>query len=107
MTGDWQGSWTAALDELELDVARVETMLRHEHRTNEEYPSAIPWQPPAELGEMPPEFEPRAADILARQLRAAQTLARRLIANRQQFAMTSRIETGERVKRPIYLDRAM
>ena len=34
-------------------------------------------------------------------------IARRLTANRQQFAVTARIETGEAVKRPVYVDRAM
>jgi hypothetical protein len=106
MTGDWRDAWTAALDELELDVARIETMLADEHRHAETPPADI-WRPPTELGALPLELKPRADEILTRQLRAAEEIARRLTANRQQMAMTSRIETGETVKRPVYVDRAM
>ena len=45
--------------------------------------------------------------VLTRQLRAAEEIARRLVATRQQMTMTARIETGEAVKRPVYLDCAM
>ncbi|BCJ43104.1 hypothetical protein GCM10010168_01540 [Actinoplanes ianthinogenes] len=106
MTGDWRGAWTTALDELEMDVAAVEAMLADEHRHAETPPADI-WRPPTELGALPLELKPRADEILTRQLAVAQELARRLTANRQQSAMTSRIETGEAVKRPVYLDRAM
>jgi hypothetical protein len=106
MTEDWRGAWTAALDELELDVVQVETMLADERR-HAETPPADPWQPPAGLGALPLELKPRADEILTRQLRAAEEIGRRLTANRQQIAMTSRIETGEAVKRPLYVDYAM
>jgi hypothetical protein len=105
-TEDWRGAWTAALDELELDVAGIETMLADERRHAENPPADI-WRPPTELGALPLELKPRADEILTRQLRAAEEIARRLTANRQQMAMTSRIETGEAVKRPVYVDRAM
>jgi hypothetical protein len=106
VTGDWRGAWTAALDELELDVATTEAMLADEHRMAET-PSANPWQPPQDLGALPLELKPRADEILTRQLAAAQEIARRLTSTRQQQAVTARIETGERVKRPLYLDCAM
>ena len=106
MTEDWRGAWTAALDELELDVSRVEAMLTDEHRHAETAPADL-WRPPTELGALPLELKPRADEILTRQLKAAEEIARRLTANRQQMAMTSRIETGEAVKRPVYVDRAM
>ena len=106
MTEDWRDAWTAALDDLELDVAQVETMLADEHR-HAETPPADLWRPPTELGALPLELKPRADEILTRQLRVAEEIARRLTANRQQMAMTSRIETGEAVKRPLYVDRAM
>ena len=106
MSQDWRGAWTAALDELELDVVRVEAMLADEHRQAETPPADL-WRPPTELGALPLELKPRADEILTRQLRAAQEIARRLTANRQQMAMTARIETGEAVKRPVYVDRAM
>jgi hypothetical protein len=106
MTEDWRGAWTAALDELELDVAQIEAMLEDEHR-HAETPPADLWKPPTELGALPLELRPRADEILTRQLRAAEEIARRLTANRQQMVVTSRIETGEAVKRPLYVDRAM
>jgi hypothetical protein len=106
MTEDWGGAWTAALDELELDVARIEEMLADERRMAETPPADL-WRPPTELGALPLELKPRADEILTRQLKAAQEIAKRLTSNRQQMAMTSRIETGEAVKRPVYVDRAM
>ncbi|GIE97862.1 hypothetical protein [Paractinoplanes rishiriensis] len=106
MSGDWNGAWAAALDELELDVAQIETMLADEHRHAETPPASL-WKPPTELGALPLELRPRADEILTRQLRAAEELGRRLTANRQQMAMTARMETGEANKRPVYVDRAM
>ena len=103
---DWRSAWTAALDELEMDVLAVETMLADERRIAETPPSDL-WRPPTELGALPLELRPRADEILTRQLAAAEEIARRLTANRQQMAVTSRIETGEAVKRPVYLDCAM
>jgi hypothetical protein len=103
---DWRGAWAAALDELELDVAEIEAMLADERRQAETPPADL-WKPPTELGALPLELKPRADEILTRQLKAAEEIARRLTANRQQMAMTGRIETGEAVKRPVYVDRAM
>ena len=105
MTQDWQDAWTAALDALELDVTQVEAMLADEHRNAETAPADL-WRPPTEPGALPLELA-RADEILTRLLRVAEEIARRLTANRQQMAMTSRIETGEMVKRPVYVDRAM
>ena len=102
----WNDAWTAALDELELDVSGVEAMLADEHR-HAETPPADLWRSPTELGALPLELKPRADEILTRQLKAAEEIARRLTANRQQMAMTTRIETGEAIKRPVYVDRAM
>jgi hypothetical protein len=106
MSENWHDAWSTALDELELDVSNVEAMLADEHR-NAATPPADLWKPPTELGALPLELKPRADEILTRQLRAAEEIARRLTANRQQMAATSRIETGESVKRPVYVDRAM
>ncbi|HWS38526.1 MAG TPA: hypothetical protein VN408_38030 [Actinoplanes sp.] len=103
---DWRAAWTAALDDLEMDVLAVETMLADERRLAET-PPANPWQPPTGLGALPLELRPRADEILTRQLAAAEEIARRLTTNRQQLAATAKIETGEAVKRPVYLDFAM
>jgi hypothetical protein len=106
MSNDWHGAWSAALDELELDVAQVEAMLADERRHAENPPADL-WKPPTELGALPLELKPRADEILTRQLKAAQEIAKRLTSNRRQQAVTTRIETGEAVKRPVYVDRAM
>ncbi|BFU42127.1 hypothetical protein [Krasilnikovia sp. MM14-A1004] len=106
MTENWRGAWTAALDELEMDVSATEAMLAEEHR-HAETPPASGWHPPPGLGPLPLDLRPRADEILTRQLAAAHEIARRLTANRQQTAVTARIETGEAVKRPVYLDCAM
>lgn len=103
---DWRAAWTAALDELELDVAAAEAMLSDDHRYAERAPADL-WKAPTELGALPLELRPRADEILTRQLRAAEEIARRLVATRQQMAMNARIETGEAVKRPVYLDCAL
>jgi hypothetical protein len=106
VTGDWREAWGAALDELEMDVTATEAMLLDERRMAET-PLSDLWKPPQELGALPLELRPRADEILTRQLRAAEEIARRLTSTRQQQAVTARIETGERVKRPVYLDCAM
>ena len=103
---DWREAWTAALDDLEMDLEATEAMLADEHR-HAETPPADLWKPPTELGALPLELRPRADAILTRQLAAAEEIARRLTSNRQQTAMTARMETGEAVKRPVYLDCAM
>lgn len=106
VTTDWRSAWTAALDELEMDVAATEAFLA-DSRLLSEVPAADPWQAPQDLGALPLELKPRADEILTRQIAAAQEIARRLTATRAQQNMTSRIETGEAVKRPVYLDCAM
>jgi hypothetical protein len=106
MSGDWRDAWTAALDELEMDVVATEAMLADGHRMAETPPSDL-WRPPQALGALPLELKPRADEILTRQLAAAEEIARRLTATRRQQAATARIETGERVKRPVYIDCAM
>ncbi|HET6480709.1 MAG TPA: hypothetical protein VFG35_11815 [Actinoplanes sp.] len=104
--GGWRSAWGEALDELELDVETIEAMLDDEHRHAETPPADI-WKSPTELGALPLELKPRADEILTRQLKAAEEIARRLTANRRQMTMTARIETGEAIKRPVYVDRAM
>jgi hypothetical protein len=106
VTGDWRDAWTAALDELDLEVGATETMLADARRMAETPPSDL-WQPPTDLGALPLELKPRADEILTRQLAAAQEIARRLTSTRAQQVMTNRIETGEAAKRPVYVDRAM
>jgi hypothetical protein len=106
MAEDWREAWTSALDDLEMDVSATEAMLADSRRLSET-PAPDLWRPPQDLGALPLELKPRADEILTRQFAAAHEIARRLTSTRQQQAVTARIETGERVKRPLYLDCAM
>jgi hypothetical protein len=103
---DWQQAWTAALDELELDVAAVEAILTDAHRA-QDLPLADPWSPPAGLGPLPLDLRPRADAILERQLAAAVAVTRALATTRRQAAMAARIDTGRDAARPAYLDCAL
>ncbi len=107
MTGlSWREAWTGALDELELDVVSVESLLADEHR-GRDLPVTNPWSPPAGLGPLPLDLRPRADGILTRQLAAAQALAQALVHNRRHAAVAATVETGVPVGRPAYLDCAM
>ena len=106
MAEAWRNAWTAALDELEMDVVATEALLADGRRLAETPPSDL-WQAPQDLGALPLELKPRADEILTRQLALAEEISRRITSTRQQLAVTARIETGERVKRPLYLDCAM
>jgi hypothetical protein len=102
----WRQAWSAALDELELDVAAVEAMLIDAHRA-QELPPADPWSPPEGLGPLPLDLRPRADAILERQLAAAVGIARALATTRRQAAVAARIDTGRTADRPAYLDCAL
>jgi hypothetical protein len=104
---DWRDAWTAALDELEADVARVEALLLEDHRVRD-HPLTDPWAPPEGLGPLPLDLRPRADAILSRQIATAAAVTRALATNRRQAAMAERIETGgQAAPRPAYVDCAM
>jgi hypothetical protein len=105
MTGEWHQAWTAALDELEADVDRVEALLADEHLVRD-LPPADPWSPPAGLGPLPLDLRPRADAVLGRQIAATQAVALAITVNRRQAEMVTRIEAGQEPRRPSYLDRA-
>ena len=103
---DWRVAWTGPVDALDPAVAAT-AALRVSTPRAPARPPADPWQPPAGLGPLPLDLRPRADAILQRQLAVAEELARHLVANRQQSAMVSRIETGGARAGPAYLDCAM
>lgn len=103
----WRSAWTEALDDLELDVTAVETMLADTHRVDDT-PVADPWSPPEGLGPLPLDLRPRADGILARQIAATHELAQRMVGTRRQVAAVAKVETRDSVpSRPAYLDCAM
>jgi len=103
MSGDWHRAWTAALDELEADVTRVEALLADDHRVRD-LPVADPWTPPAGLGPLPLELRPRADAILGRQIAATQAISVALATNRRQAELLARVESGATPPRPAYVD---
>ena len=107
MADEWRTAWVTALDELEVDVQAVESMISQEHRL-QELPTASPWEPPPGLGPLPLDLQPRADQILARQLAAAQAAARSITENRRQNAFAAVVEVGTAGKGiPSYIDCAI
>jgi len=104
---EWRSAWVAALDHLEADIAQVEQQL-HVDQFLRDTPPSDPWDPPAGIGPLPLELRPRADRILARQIAAAEGIARLMAANRKQAAVTKRIELfDDGAARPTYLDQAI
>lgn len=105
---DWRTAWTAALDEMEVDVAQVEALLGDDHLLRD-LPPAGAWAPPRDIGALPLDLRPRADAILARQFAAAQEISRALVATRRQAEAAARVETGGRAapQRPVYVDHAL
>jgi hypothetical protein len=114
-TGDgpvvaWRTAWTAALDELELDLVRAEALLARDHSlrdvTAEDLLRGVAWTPPVGLPPLPVELAQRARAVLARQTAAAAALAVGMAANRRQAMLTTRMsaETGAS---PAYLDHSV
>lgn len=104
---DWRSAWVDALDRLEADVAEVEELLRTDQFLRETPPSDA-WTPPEGIGPLPLDLRPRADRILARQLAAAEAIARAMAGNRRQAALTSKIELFDSgAARPAYLDQAI
>ena len=107
MAEGWRHAWVTALDELEADVEVVEKMIEDDHRS-QELPTPTPWAPPAGIGPLPLELRPRADQIMARQLAAAQAAATAITANRRQTAFAALVEVGTAGKSiPSYVDYAM
>lgn len=107
MAAEWRTTWEAALDDLEADVQAVEERLRTDQFLRET-PPADPWTPPEGLGPFPLDLKPRADRILARQIAAANAIARAIATNRKQAAVANRIELFDSgAARPAYLDQAM
>ncbi|MDP9396842.1 MAG: hypothetical protein M3P96_03020 [Actinomycetota bacterium] len=107
--GAWDDAWSAALDDLELDVARVELLLQTSAKAEAvPPPSPEAWVPPAGLGPLPTSLRARAEALLERQTAAAEALVRAMLGNRRHAAFLERIETGDGGDvTPAYLDRSI
>ncbi|MCV2392794.1 hypothetical protein OEB99_00580 [Actinotalea sp. M2MS4P-6] len=93
-------AWEAALDALELDVARAEQALTLD-RIAANPPQR--WVPPVGLGALPAELATRARALLGRQLEVSRRLAEAAALSRSQLtAVRSMRQRGEST--PVYLD---
>jgi len=97
---DGTAAWSAALDRLESDTTRLESI-----GPGAAVPESEPWTPPEGLGPLPGELVARARELLVRQRSVVERLAAVLSGNRQQarVADTVHAATGA-VGRPAYLD---
>jgi len=93
--------WEHELDLLELDVTRVERLLKGLAAVPVE-----PWSPPAVPGQMPLDLARRAQDLLDRQERALVELRGALGEAQRLLAYTGRVAdaVGPADARPVYID---
>jgi hypothetical protein len=104
----WTTAWSAALDELELEVGRVEALLAGDHVRRDAAWAAMAvdhteWTQPAGLPPLPADLTERALAVLHRQTAAAASLGLAMTANRRQSIVAARMGTDE-VVRPAYVD---
>ena len=105
--GGWRAAWTTALDELELDATRAETLMA-DHTLD---PAAAlaeatsPWSPP-DVGPLPSDLRERAAAVLERHLAVAAELTRAVVSARRHSALADRLDGGTAPSRAFYVDRA-
>lgn len=93
--------WEAELDRLELDVLRVERILKGLSALPTE-----PWAPPAIPGQMPADLFGRAQSLLDRQEQVTAELGTALVSAQKQIAFGDRVAdaTGQGPTGPVYLD---
>jgi hypothetical protein len=93
--------WECELDRLELDLIRVERLLKGLVTLPTD-----PWNPPAIPGQMPADLAMRAQDLLDRQHRAITELGSALAAADRQLTSSTRYAgaTSAAPAVPVYLD---
>ena len=92
--------WESELDRLELDVLRVERLLKGLNTL-----PAEPWDPPHAPGQLPGALIPRAQHLLDRQARARADLQRALASAQKQIAYGDRVSGATTAPaEPVYLD---
>ena len=106
--GSWVGAWTAALDGLELDVARAEALLaRDEPAVESAWAAAAAttgWTPPELPGPLPAQLRRRAESILTRQIGVSHELTRAMADSRRHRRLAERLEPGPDARVPVFLD---
>lgn len=93
--------WESEIDRLELEVIRIERLVRGLVSAPEE-----PWCPPAVPGPVPSDLIPRATSLLERQEIAKEALVLALAEAQRQVTYADRVVeiTGRRAAEPVYFD---
>ena len=100
----WDAAWSAALTELELDVAQAEALLRVDHEPATGPTGAVArWRPPVALGPMPASLVTRARAILDRQLDVARRTGEAANLSRRQAAAAEGMRSRPPAA-PVYFD---
>ena len=103
----WHSAWHHALDELEIDLVRAETLLRSADLVDVTAAPSTGWTPPTTLGPLPAGLLRRAQSLHERQLQVSARIAEALAHNRVQSAVAARLETGgPGPSTALYVDRA-
>lgn len=93
--------WECELDRLEIEVIRVERLLKGLSTLPQE-----PWSPPAIPGQMPEDLAPRAQELLDRQHHVMGRIGQALSSAQEQIAYGGRVAgaTAPGPAGPVYLD---
>ncbi len=104
----WEAEWGLALRDLELDVARAESMLRDLHAGTASDVASVPpaWQPPAGLGPLPETLLERAQQVHAHQLRVTSDIAAAMVRSGRDLQVARRLEGAPAPSRPMFVDAA-
>jgi len=99
-TTDRRTAWALALDVLESETARLESI-----DAGSPVPEHRPWVPPADLGPLPHDLAPRARELLVRQQVVLSVLTGMLSGNRQQARMAGLVHAATGTpERAAYVD---
>ncbi|GCE78295.1 hypothetical protein [Cellulomonas biazotea] len=97
-------AWVRALDDLEVDVAAAEELLRTAHLAPvAEVARAAVWQPPSALGPLPASLQVRGQALLDRQVDVARRTAQALVRSRRHLAATEALRPPS-PDLPVYVD---
>jgi hypothetical protein len=100
----WDAAWSAALTELELDVAQAEALLRADHVPAKGPATVIAaWRPPVGLGPLPASLLTRAQALLDRQLDVGRRIAEAANLSRRQAVAAEGLRSRPPAV-PVYLD---
>lgn len=99
----WSAAWSAALDDLELELERAEAMLASQSVPPADITRA--WTPPA-LPPIPPDMVERARMIHQRQLDMAGRMTARLGDLGRHAIVAQRMRPQQAPSRPVLFDQA-